>query len=309
MNANKNHWRVFFVACGITCWLFSASTQRSRAAEASQTQAGQDSASWERVNTEDGDFSVYVPARPSFYVQRRYGHDGVKVTQAIIGGAYHDGVVFVTRIYELLEARELAGKVLERNCARLSEAGKAEGQDVINNSLRGKEYFKQDAGYVHRIQCFATARRFYVVEAAARDKDRPAVKKFFASLEVGGAGGAGSGIPSGPVQAPPPPGVAQEGGKVFGEGEVTRPAVIIHKPLARYNPVARAAMISGKVRLRLLLSASGEVTNIEVLKGEKGGLAGGAVATAKYIRFLPAEKDGRAVSQYAETDYTFTIEK
>ncbi len=47
--------------------------------------------------------------------------------------------------------------------------------------------------------------------------------------------------------------------------------------------------------------------NVLVVKGLPDGLTEKAIAAAKQIRFQPAQKDGRAVSQYAVIEYSFNI--
>jgi hypothetical protein len=135
----------------------------------------------------DGDFSVYMPVRPSFYVKERYFQDGVKVSRALIGGAYYKGVVFIARVYEVPEPKQLSNDKLSSDCPKLADLRKAEGLDIERNGFKGKEYLKQADSYTHVIQCFVTNRRFYVIEAAARDKDNASVKRFLSSLSLGGA--------------------------------------------------------------------------------------------------------------------------
>jgi TonB family protein len=106
-----------------------------------------------------------------------------------------------------------------------------------------------------------------------------------------------------------------EGGKVFiahapnGAAlvEVTHKAIIIAKPEPLYTEEARRQETTGEVRLRMLLSASGEVTRIEPLNALPDGLTESAVEAARQIKFIPAEKDGQPVSQFATIDYRFDI--
>jgi TonB family protein len=93
----------------------------------------------------------------------------------------------------------------------------------------------------------------------------------------------------------------------FTPSEVTKKAVIISKPEPGYTEEARKNNTSGTVRLRVILTASGEVTNITVVKGLPDGLSEKAIAAARQMRFKPAEKDGRAVSQWALIEYNFYI--
>jgi TonB family protein len=93
----------------------------------------------------------------------------------------------------------------------------------------------------------------------------------------------------------------------FKQNEVTRKALITFKPEPGFTEEARKNNVTGVVRLRAILSASGSVTSITTVKGLPDGLTEKAIAAARQIRFTPAEKDGRAVSQYVVLEYNFNI--
>ena len=58
--------------------------------------------------------------------------------------------------------------------------------------------------------------------------------------------------------------------------------------------------------LTVVFSSSGEVTNIEVIEGLSGGLTESAIEAAKRIKFKPAMKDDRPVSQTIRLEYNFS---
>ncbi|HEX8284775.1 MAG TPA: energy transducer TonB [Pyrinomonadaceae bacterium] len=93
----------------------------------------------------------------------------------------------------------------------------------------------------------------------------------------------------------------------FRQNEVTRKALITFKPEPGFTEEARKNNVTGVVRLRAVLSASGSVTNIQTVKGLPDGLTEKAISAARQIRFTPAEKDGRTVSQYVVLEYNFNI--
>jgi protein TonB len=110
----------------------------------------------------------------------------------------------------------------------------------------------------------------------------------------GGPGGGGGGAP-------------EDYHRTFKPGEVTRKAVITLKPEPGFTEEARKNNVTGVVRLRAVLSSSGAVTNITPIKSLPDGLTEKAIAAARQIRFTPAQKDGRAVSQYITLEYNFNI--
>jgi TonB family protein len=110
----------------------------------------------------------------------------------------------------------------------------------------------------------------------------------------GGPGGGGGGAPV-------------DYGKTFRPNEVTSKAVIISKPDPPFTEEARKNNVTGVVRLRAILSSGGSVTGISVIKGLPDGLTERAISAARNIRFRPAQKDGRSVSQYITLEYNFNI--
>jgi TonB family protein len=110
----------------------------------------------------------------------------------------------------------------------------------------------------------------------------------------GGAGGGGGGG-------------GEDYNRTFNPKEVTRKAVITSKPEPGFTEEARKNNVTGLVKLRLVLSSSGSVTNISVVKGLPDGLTEKAIAAARQIRFNPAQKDGRTVSQWITIEYNFNI--
>ncbi|HEV7902477.1 MAG TPA: energy transducer TonB [Pyrinomonadaceae bacterium] len=136
----------------------------------------------------------------------------------------------------------------------------------------------------------------------------------------GGGVGAGRGTGYGPGEGyntgggPAKPGGGGEGGnggidygRNFRVNEVTRKASITSKPEPLYTEEARKNQVTGTVRLRLVLSASGQVTGITPLTKLPDGLTEKAIEAARRIAFIPAEKDGRKVSQYVTIEYNFNI--
>ena len=94
---------------------------------------------------------------------------------------------------------------------------------------------------------------------------------------------------------------------VLRAGDVTRRAVLISKPEPGFTEAARRNNVTGVVKLRLALRADGTVSDISVVKGLPDGLTERAIEAAKRIRFTPAQKEGRNVSQWVSVEYNFNI--
>ncbi len=95
--------------------------------------------------------------------------------------------------------------------------------------------------------------------------------------------------------------------RVYPSSQVTERARVISKPEPQYTEEARRSQITGTVILRVVFSRSGEVTNIRALQPLGGGLTEKAMAAARQIRFVPARRNGQAVSMYMQLEYNFNL--
>ena len=95
--------------------------------------------------------------------------------------------------------------------------------------------------------------------------------------------------------------------KIFKSSEVTSRARVLDKPEPQYTEAARKNQVTGTVVLRAVFSSSGSVTNISTIRGLPDGLTERAIAAAKQIRFVPAQKDGHSVSMWMQLEYNFNL--
>ena len=95
--------------------------------------------------------------------------------------------------------------------------------------------------------------------------------------------------------------------RVYRASDVTRRAVITSKPEPEYTAAARLNQVSGTVILRAVLAADGRVTSITPAQQLPHGLTEQAIEAAERIEFMPAERDGRPVSQYVQIVYNFNL--
>lgn len=85
-------------------------------------------------------------------------------------------------------------------------------------------------------------------------------------------------------------------------------AVIKSKPNPGYPREARGYGVQGVVKLRIILGSDGRVRDkIEVVKGLPHGITEEAIKVARLIKFEPAQKDGRPVSQSVVVFYHFNL--
>lgn len=85
------------------------------------------------------------------------------------------------------------------------------------------------------------------------------------------------------------------------------PVTILNKPRASYTDRARAAGVSGTIRIAVLLGADGRVQRTLVLKKLGSGLDEAATRAAQAIKFVPEMVDGKPVSVVKIVIYSFSV--
>jgi TonB family protein len=101
--------------------------------------------------------------------------------------------------------------------------------------------------------------------------------------------------------------ISEQEDKIYKPSEVTVRARIISRPEPQFTDEARQQKVSGTVVLRGVFAASGKLEDISVVSGLPAGLTKASVDAARQIKFAPAVKDGRYVSQYIQIEYNFNF--
>jgi|GEM_PF-932899 len=123
----------------------------------------------------------------------------------------------------------------------------------------------------------------------------------------GGAGtGHGTGVGSG-NGAGVGAGESVDYNSVFSVGSVTVRPQILGRPTPGYTDEARRNQIEGSVKVSVLLKADGTVSDIKVARGLGYGLDEKAIEAARQLRFVPAQKDGHAVSVRLFLEFKFSL--
>ncbi|HEX8161442.1 MAG TPA: TonB family protein [Pyrinomonadaceae bacterium] len=103
------------------------------------------------------------------------------------------------------------------------------------------------------------------------------------------------------------PGTQSPDGPIYSSKEVTTKALISDRPEPIYTERAKENQVTGTVRVRMVLAADGNVKHVVAVSRLPDGLTEAAVRAARRLKFVPATKDGRPVSQYVTIDYNFNI--
>jgi protein TonB len=94
---------------------------------------------------------------------------------------------------------------------------------------------------------------------------------------------------------------------VFSVGSVTVRPQILGRPTPGYTEEARRNQIEGSVKISVLLKADGAVSDIRVARGLGYGLDEKAIEAVRQLRFVPAQRDGRAVSVRLFLEFKFSL--
>lgn len=86
---------------------------------------------------------------------------------------------------------------------------------------------------------------------------------------------------------------------------VDRKAEITFMPRAGYTSQAERNNTAGTVKIGVILSASGKVKNVKILQGLPDGLNKEALTAARRIKFEPAMRANRKLSQYLLLEYRY----
>jgi TonB family protein len=89
--------------------------------------------------------------------------------------------------------------------------------------------------------------------------------------------------------------------------ELDRKAKILEFPHPDFGVADVQRYRNSVVVLRGLLCNSGKVTNLKVIQGVSDRVDEEAIKTAKKIKFRPAQKDGRDVSQWLNFEYRLMV--
>ncbi len=90
-------------------------------------------------------------------------------------------------------------------------------------------------------------------------------------------------------------------------GEVLYKAEMDTEPEPAFTEQARKKRRHGTVVLRVLFASDGKVKYVRVLSGLPDGLTENSIWAARRIKFIPATKNGRPVSQWTQLEYTFNV--
>ena len=260
---------------------------------------------WRRVTAKDEEFSVLMPTVPSGYVDLVTDRSGKRRLERIYS-SYSEGSVYLVVSYDMDSVKD----TLESFEAHHLYQGEITFErDITLDSFHGKQYKLKLGEVTGTLQIHVTKKHGYAVAIIQAVDDVPLAQYFLSSFSIVAND---AGLQRDATQGPPvkhastipqtDPAEAPVSSK-----NVTRKAIVVSKPEPSYSDEARQAGITGTVVIRAVLSSSGEVTNMNVVRGLPKGLTEHAMAAARHLKFIPAIKDGRFVSYYVQLEYNFGL--
>lgn len=270
---------------------------------------------WKRVASDNGEFAIEVPANSNYF----FDNDGFtvsdsgesyQVTELRMINAYQEKTLMVVESYR---ANRNALNVMREKEAR---AGKM--SEIKGDGYKIKQVIEQTPEFYAVKKFFASKEFIYILTAASRSGETPAMKRFFDSMAF---------KPDGQVPETTPKAVAfsklkqtrveiEEYADIKPDNTTPKPPnivekitklAIVSKPNPSFTKAARRNEETGKIRLRVTFAKEGRVSKITILQRLESGLLRQAILAAIRIKFLPQEKDGELMTVARTVEYGFSI--
>ena len=264
----------------------------------------QNNSSWFLFVPEDEEFTAIIPAWPttrSYPVSTFYKTERERILAHRQYGGYGNGLVFVIESFKAERPQRLWDDLLKSNADQTLVFERDITFDGVVARQYKSTYSSHYTNHTHtsRIVRFVTKEHVYFLTLATRDETDPAVNRFLSSFRLR--------RPQDRITRTEAPSFESLSDNVFTGNEVTRKAAVVWKPEPTYTEQARAHRVVGTVILKAVFAANGYVTNIIATRELKDGMTEAAIEAARNIRFFPAEKDGKPVSQWMMLEYNFNL--
>ena len=249
-----------------------------------------------RYTVKGDGFSVLLDSRPTMTTTKDSLKDGKERTKRFLTTTV-SGVVYSIEVVENLKPGQPLEEFIAESNAILQH-DPATKRNLTVDGFPGREYSSQTNTTVTVMQYFATDDRLFRFAATGPATAAPVINNFFSSIRLGPKT---NGIDVGRYYR------SDTSEQVYLGRDVDVKARLLTRPEPHYTENARKKKIEGMVVLRVVMSANGNVEYIKVLEGLPHGLTEEAIKAAQQIRFVPAMKDGKAVSMWMQLEYNFTL--
>lgn len=278
---------------------------------------------WMRVESDDGEFSIEVPARHKFVGDKSgftvsNGESDFPLREMKMLNAYAENSLLSFERYTANRAALDVIRNQDKDDGNSTEIRR--GDDVRIKQI----LTKNDKFYAVR-QYFYSKSHIYILTAAARSGETAAIKRFLDSLifkPLSGDDKTGNNktpgaisfsrlkaseivIDENPKPYEKPDKDAKPKTKDKTPDENASRLLIVNKQSPSYTVAALLDGTTGKIGMRLTFSEDGFVSKVGFLTSLKQGLLRQAFFSAARIKFLPAEKDGKPKTVTSVVEYHF----
>ena len=257
---------------------------------------------WRRMCPVNEEFCVLVPVQPSL-IELAGGLTFTKNGETLLAqrsySGYFDDFAFSiesytarnpTRLFNELSAPFKKLPMIEEN---------------VLNGVTQRRYLRQQPESVWEVQTFTTAKHIYVVTVGARQSDHPGFSRFFSGFTLRSTQSDGGDLT--PKTEDQSLSALPAHMIIFKPKDLDQRVVVVWKPDPAYTEEARRAVTTGTVVLIAVLTESGRVAVVEIVKPLKRGLTERAIEAAKNIKFLPGKINGSPVSVRFQLEYNFNL--
>ena len=276
------------------------------------TVSGSGGADWIRVQSDNGEFSIEVPAIHGFFRDAEGflltdSMDSYQLREMNMLNAFHEKTLLSFESYKVGNPKAVARMLQnrERKNGKLTQISRnGSAVEIKQISLKIEKVFA--------VQQFITSKNhLYILTAAARDGETQTAKRFLDSLifepEIKTS-------PSSPpatglkivrfselkqslieLDRNPEPYKKPDTSKnaAAAKGKDSLPVAVITKPRPSFTDAARQRREEGIIQIRVTFSEEGRITKVGFLKTLREGLLREATLAALRMKFLPGEKDGK----------------
>lgn len=264
---------------------------------------------WEGLYGNKKEFLVYFPAgyistvRGEYFLGRPFQAPLVKKQLTI--ARHINSVVLILEYYEG-KSEDIYKSLVERENLPIEKEMKQSGFQIRHFS-RSNERISQKTHYYFRKDSL------YRLKTFAKSTDDKIVKGFIESVRLlDGNNFIAPNAPNNSTSTSLPNLIEKEAirlddSQIFASKDVDRDVLILHQEPPRLSFDMRQGINSVKVKLKVLFSSSGKVTDVEVLELTFDRFKKEVIESAKKTIFIPAEKGGKMVSVYNTLEYVFEV--
>ena len=275
-------------------------------------------ADWIRVQSDNGEFSIEVPAEYGFFADK----DGFLVSDSLTSYPLTEMNMFNAYFEKtLISFESYRGDKSALNALRQSNGENGETSEIKTDGYTIKQVvLKSDKSY-SVIKYLYSKNFIYVLTAASRTDETPVMKRFFGSLvfkpnekipETTPKALTFSQLKATPIEfesevPKAPPANILPNTPTLPKSDEMLPMVLITKPRASFTNAARRNNETGKILLRVMFSQAGRITKISLIERGKVTVLRQAVFAAIRIKFIPQEKNNEPLTVTKLIEYSFNI--